>query len=180
MKCARWFAGRLMLCFPMLISSLPGANPCLSEYKIGVFVRFWGQKPLFSGFSSTKSRFLCFFGLRDPSFQAFWAQNRDFCALLGLGTLVFGHFEHKIEVFVRWLSWNGHREEANGHRVMSICGWEVASGSGGRSLASGRWHRGVCIGKGVSGSGSSKIDIGMRVAGRLLAVGSRHRAVVSS
>ena len=29
------------------------------------------------------------------------AQNRGFCALLGLRTLVFGHFEHKIEVFVR-------------------------------------------------------------------------------
>ena len=29
-------------------------------------------------------------------------QNRHFCALLGSGTLVFGHFEHKIEVFVRF------------------------------------------------------------------------------
>ena len=28
------------------------------------------------------------------------AQNRDFCALLGFGTLVFGLFEHKIGVFV--------------------------------------------------------------------------------
>ena len=26
--------------FPMLISPLPGANPCLPEHKIGVFVRF--------------------------------------------------------------------------------------------------------------------------------------------
>ena len=26
-----------MLCFPMLISSLPGANPRLPEHKIGVF-----------------------------------------------------------------------------------------------------------------------------------------------
>ena len=62
------------------------------------------------------------------------------------------------------------------------------------TLASGRWHREVVvvslasgreylegsIGKEASGSGSSKIYIGMRVAGRLLAVGSRHRAVVSS
>ena len=62
------------------------------------------------------------------------------------------------------------------------------------SLVSGRWHREVvvvsfasgreyregCIWKEASGSGSSKIYIGMRVAGRLLAVGSRHRAVVSS
>ena len=27
-----------MLCFPMIISSLPGANPRLPEHKIGVFV----------------------------------------------------------------------------------------------------------------------------------------------
>ena len=27
-----------MLCFPMLISSFPGANPRLPEHKIGVFV----------------------------------------------------------------------------------------------------------------------------------------------
>ena len=57
------------------------------------------QLPLFP---STKSRFLCFFGLRNPHFQAFRAQNRHFCAFLGSGTLVFGHFEHKIEVFVRF------------------------------------------------------------------------------
>ena len=57
------------------------------------------QLPLFP---STKSRFLCFFGLRNPRFQAFRAQNRHFCAFLGSGTLVFGHFEHKIEVFVRF------------------------------------------------------------------------------
>ena len=30
------------------------------------------------------------------------AQNRGFCALLASGTPVFGHFEHKIEVFVRF------------------------------------------------------------------------------
>ena len=58
------------------------------------------------------------------------------------------------------------------------------------SLASGRWHREVVvvslasgreylegsIWKGVSGSGSSKIYIGMRVAGRQLAIGSRQLA----
>ena len=33
--------------------------PSLPEHKIGVFVRFWGLEPLFSGVSSTKSRFLC-------------------------------------------------------------------------------------------------------------------------
>ena len=49
---------------------------------------------------STKSAFLCFFCLRNPHFRAFRAQNRGSCALFGFGTLVFGLFEHKIEVFV--------------------------------------------------------------------------------
>ena len=55
------------------------------EHKIEVFVRFWGPEPSFSGFSSTKSRFLCFFGLWNPRFLAFRAQNRGFCALLAAG-----------------------------------------------------------------------------------------------
>ena len=53
-------------------------------------------------FPSTKSRFLCAFRVWNPCFQAFRAQNRGFCALLGSGTPVFGLFEHKIEVFVRF------------------------------------------------------------------------------
>ena len=69
-----------MLCFPMLISSLPGANPRLPEHKIEVFVLFWLAEPSFSGISSTKSRFLCAFALRDPHFRVFRAQNRGFCA----------------------------------------------------------------------------------------------------
>ena len=72
----------------------------LFEHEIGFFVRFLPLEPLFSGFSSTKSGFLCFFGLRNPRFRAFRAQNRGFCALLPFGTLVFGHFEHKIGLFV--------------------------------------------------------------------------------
>ena len=51
------------------------------EHKIEVFVLFWGLEPLFSGISSTKSGFLCFFSLRDRLFLAFRAQNRHFCAL---------------------------------------------------------------------------------------------------
>ena len=35
--------------------------------------------------SSTKSGFLCYFGLRNPRFRAFRAQNRGFCALLPEG-----------------------------------------------------------------------------------------------
>ena len=57
------------------------------------------QFPLFS---STKSGFLCFIWVWNPCFRAFRAQNRGFCAFLGFGTLVFGLFEHKIEVFVRF------------------------------------------------------------------------------
>ena len=33
-------------------------------------------------------------------FLFFRAHNRGFCAFFAFGTLVFGHFEHKIEVFV--------------------------------------------------------------------------------
>ena len=55
------------------------------------------QFPLFP---STKSRFLCFFGLRDPRFRAFRAQNQGFCALLAFGTPVFRLFEHKNSIFV--------------------------------------------------------------------------------
>ena len=74
----------------------------LFEHKIGVFVLFWPSRPSFSGVSSTKSRFLCAFDLRNPHFRAFRAQNWGFCALLPSGTPVFGRFEHKIEVFVRF------------------------------------------------------------------------------
>ena len=71
------------------------------EHKIEVFVRFWPSVPTFSGISSTKSRFLCAFRVWNPHFRAFRAQNRGFCALLAFGALVFGHFEHKIAIFVR-------------------------------------------------------------------------------
>ena len=71
-----------MLCFPMLISSLPGANPPLPEHEIEVFVRFWCLEPLFSGISSTKSGFLCAFWVGNPCFREFRAQNRGFCALI--------------------------------------------------------------------------------------------------
>ena len=91
-----------MLCFPMLISSLPDANPLPPEHKIEVFVLFWPPEPTFSGISSTKSAFLCQNWQFSPGFCPFRAQNRHFCAFLGSGTLVFGHFEHKIEVFVRF------------------------------------------------------------------------------
>ena len=87
---------------------LPDANffsfyavSLLPEHKIGIFVRFCRPEPPFSGVSSTKSRFLCAFCLRNPHFRAFRAQNRGFCAFLAFGTHVFELPEHKIGVFVR-------------------------------------------------------------------------------
>ena len=77
------------------------------EHKIEVFVRFWASEPLFSGISSTKSGFLCFFRLRNPHFRAFRAQNRGFCALLASKTLIFRSFEHKNGVFVLGKTGNG-------------------------------------------------------------------------
>ena len=74
----------------------------LFEHKIGIFVRFLPSEPPFWGISSTKSRFLCAFCLRNPRFGAFRAQNRGFCALLPSETPIFRHFEHKIGLFVRF------------------------------------------------------------------------------
>ena len=62
-----------------------------------------GRVPDSALLPSTKSAFLCAFALRNPHFRAFRAQNRGFCALLGSETLVFGHFEHKIGFFVRFM-----------------------------------------------------------------------------
>ena len=80
------------------------------EHKIEVFVRFWGLEPSLLGISSTKIDFLYYFALRNPHFRAFRAQNRGFCALLGSGTPVFGHFEHKIGIFVLVKPGKQHRE----------------------------------------------------------------------
>ena len=62
--------------------ALLDANPFIFEHINDIFVRFCPSGPLFSGISSTKSRFLCFFGLQNPHFRAFRAQNRGFCARL--------------------------------------------------------------------------------------------------
>ena len=64
-----------MLCFPMLISSLPRANPLLLEHKIEVFVRFCPSGPSFSGVSSTKSGFLCSFTKLDVGLGHFPADR---------------------------------------------------------------------------------------------------------
>ena len=62
----------------------------------------------------TKSGFLCAFGLRNPHFRAFRAQNQGFCALLGSGTLIFGRCEHKIGIFVLGKGDKWHREGERG------------------------------------------------------------------
>ena len=91
-----------MICRKATVA-LPGANPSLPEHKIGIFVLFWHSETLFSGLSSTKSRFLCAFCLWNPHFRAFRAQKVGFCAFLAFGTPIFWLFEHKIGVFVRFL-----------------------------------------------------------------------------
>ena len=62
---------------------LPSETPVFRhfEHKIGIFVRFLPSEPPISGFSSTKSAFLCFLGIRRPYFLTFRAQNWGFCAL---------------------------------------------------------------------------------------------------
>ena len=52
----------------------------LFKHKIGVFVLFWPSGPPFSGFSSTKSGFLCQNGQFFSGFCPSRAQNRGFCA----------------------------------------------------------------------------------------------------
>ena len=83
------------------------------EHKIEVFVRFWGLEPLFSGFSSTKSGFLCAFALRTPHFPAFRAQNRGFCVRNGNFSLDLPPSEHKISIFVLGKRGIGTRERGN-------------------------------------------------------------------
>ena len=75
----------------------------IPEHKIGIFVRFCHSKPSFSALSSTKSRFLCAFALRNPHFRAFRAQKGLFCVRNGNFSQVLAHSEHKIGVFVRFL-----------------------------------------------------------------------------
>ena len=106
------------------------------KYKNGIFVLFLPPDPPFSGFPSTKSRFLCFFGLRNPRFRAFRAQNRGFCAFLAFGTPVFGRFEHKIGVFVLF--------------------WPSEPLFSGLSSTKSRF---LCSSRGTSGSGKRKRDL---------------------
>ena len=107
------------------------------RHKIEVFVLFGDLEPSFSSISSTKSGFLCFLGLRDPHFQAFRAQNRGFCAFLTFGTHVFGRFEHKKGIFVRFCplkpSFSGFSSTKS--RFLCSRGWESGIGKRNRGDA---------------------------------------------
>ena len=103
--------------------ALLDANPFIFEHINDIFVRFCPSGPLFSGISSTKSRFLCFFGLRNPRFRAFRAQKRGVCALLGWGTLVFWPFEHKIGIFVLGRRKRGIGKRNHGDAFASFSRW---------------------------------------------------------
>ena len=76
---------------------LQEGNDCASQCQLPLFPVPIPVSP------STKTAFLCFFGIRRPYFLAFRAQNRGFCAFFAFGTPVFRVFEHKIEVFVLFL-----------------------------------------------------------------------------
>ena len=82
------------LYFRSMRGDLQEGNCCASRCQFPLFLV---PIPIFP---STKSGFLCAFGVRNPRFRAFRAQNRGFCAFLASGTLVFWLFEHKIGVFV--------------------------------------------------------------------------------
>ena len=45
---------------------------------------------------------MCAFGVWNPRFRAFRAQNQVFCALSAFGTAIFWLSEHKNEDFVRF------------------------------------------------------------------------------
>ena len=84
------------LYFRSVRGDLQEGHGCASRCQ---FLLFLCRSPFFQ---STKSGFLCFLELRNPHFRAFRAQNRGFCAFLASETLIFGRFEHKIDVFVRF------------------------------------------------------------------------------
>ena len=112
---------------PVPNTSLPGANPSLPEHKNGIFVLFWPSEPPFSGFSSTKSRFLCAFGQYFLGFRPRRAQNRDFCALFpekvgsaGRGNLVGASAERGNLISIP--VWRGNliaTRKASGFAVLS-------------------------------------------------------------
>ena len=68
---------------------LQEGNGCVSRCQLPLFPM---PIPLFP---STKSAFLCAFGLRNPHFRAFRAQNRGFCVRMGDFSEILGCFDTK-------------------------------------------------------------------------------------
>ena len=84
---------------------------------------------------STKSAFLCAFCLRNPCFRAFRAQNRGFCALFAFRTPVFGLFEHKIVVFVRFLPSEPPFSGFSSTKSMFLCSGRLGLAPGSATVA---------------------------------------------
>ena len=75
--------------FGSVRGDLQEGNGCVSRCQLPLFPM---PIPLLP---STKSSFLCFFGLRNPRFRAFRAQNRGFCVRMGDFSEILGCFDTK-------------------------------------------------------------------------------------
>ena len=75
--------------FRSVRGDLQEGNGCASRCQLPLFPM---PIPLFP---STKSAFLCAFGLRNPHFRAFPAQNRGFCVRMGDFSEILGCFDTK-------------------------------------------------------------------------------------
>ena len=110
----------------------------------------------FPFFPSTKSAFLCFFGLRNPRFRAFRAQNRHFCALFGSGTPIFGNFEHKIAVFVRFCPSKPSFSGFSSTKSWFLCSFAASAATGRPSFATrSTWKAQFCHKKHLEGAVSA-------------------------
>ena len=88
---------------------------------------------------STKTPFLCFFGLWNPCFRAFRAQNWGFCAFLAFETPVFSHFEHKIGIFVRFLPSEPSFSSFSSTKSRFLCAFDLRNPHF-RAFRAQKWH----------------------------------------
>ena len=77
------------LYFRSVRGDLQEGNGCASRCQLPLFPVPIPVSP------STKSAFLCAFGLRNPHFRAFRAQNRGFCVRMGDFSEILGCFDTK-------------------------------------------------------------------------------------
>ena len=77
------------LCFGSVRGDLQEGNGCVSRCQLPLFPVPIPVSP------STKSAFLCAFGLWNPCFRAFRAQNRGFCVRMGDFSEILGCFDTK-------------------------------------------------------------------------------------